>query len=272
LKFADLSHIESPFCIPELTFACSPLVEIVLSDNIVKFEKWAFGECKKLKNVFLPASLTELGYGVFVACDNLETVDFSGVNNLAVLSDSTFGMCFKLTNVVLPDCIEIIEDGAFKDCNNLKSIVFPASLKEIGRGIVESERRVDIDMSRVTMLETIPQECIDIKKPYTLVLPNGVKNIEDDAFYGDLQKLFLPPTIEEIGDFGFYDIDVYCFAPKMKTLGSLVEGLELGQLIRLYVLPDYLNQYVAQRDAEDISEENLSISVIPDDYLYVYDN
>ena len=40
----------------------------------------------------------------------------------------------------------------------------------------------------------------------------------------------------------------------------------------LYVLPQYLDLYKAQREAEDVSEDLLIIDVIPDEYLYFYDN
>ena len=40
----------------------------------------------------------------------------------------------------------------------------------------------------------------------------------------------------------------------------------------LYVLPQYVDAYTAQRDAEGIPENVLPIQPIPDEYLFYYDN
>ena len=42
--------------------------------------------------------------------------------------------------------------------------------------------------------------------------------------------------------------------------------------INLFVLPQYLDKYIAQRNAERIPEDVLIIDVIPEEYRYYYDN
>jgi hypothetical protein len=67
-------------------------------------------------------------------------------------------------------------------------------------------------------------------------------------------------------------MDLYCFAPQLDELEPLVDGLEPGDLLRLYVLPQYLRTYIEQRDAEGVSDKILSLQAMPDEYLYFYDN
>ena len=70
----------------------------------------AFTECSSLKEIVLPSTLTEIGYGAFTYCSALE-------------------------NVVLPDSLVKLGSGAFRDCASLKSVTIPASVKSISADI-----------------------------------------------------------------------------------------------------------------------------------------
>jgi hypothetical protein len=128
-----------------------------------------------------------------------------------------------------------------------------------------------------------------------------VTEIEDDAFaeMEKLKRLFLPPTLESIGDLGLKSVSIYCFSPSLEELEPIVYGWddddddewdeedledldedELEELkeekkkikINLFVLPQYLDSYIAQRKAERIPENVLIIQEIPEEYRYYYDN
>ena len=131
-----------------------------------------------------------------------------------------------------------------------------------------------LDFSKVSSLEVIPENFLGSDSIKTLTIPNGVTTIDDNAFSGmdKLEKMFLPPTLEHFGTFGYYNMDLFCFSPNVDELAPLVEGLEEGDLLRLYVLPQYVNTYIEQRDAEGISKNILGIQPMPDEYLYFYDN
>jgi len=95
-----------------------------------------------------------------------------------------------------------------------------------------------------------------------------------------------------------YKMTVYCYSPHLEELVPLVYGwddeeddddyedmdeedmrelgLEPGKNNKikttLYVLPQYVDAYTAQRDAECIPNDVLTVLPIPDEYLYYYDN
>lgn len=322
LESVDLSKCTQLKRICESAFACTPnLKEVLLPDSIEAMEKWAFGECGNIKHIDMPASLKEMGYGVFIGSE-VENVDFSRVTNLILIPEATFAKCKKLKNVILPaslkefgvqvfeesniesvdfsrvtqlntlptltfnecrylksinlpDCIKVIDKGIFILCERLKTIIMPASLTEIGMGFFEGEDTMlkTLDFSKVSSLEVIPEEFIVCDSIKTLTIPNGVKEIEDEAFsVPNLEKMFLPPSLEHFGTFGHYDMNLYCFAPQLDELEPLVDSLEKDQQLILYVLPQHLDVYIEKRDAEGVSENNLSILPMPDEYLYYYDN
>ena len=200
----------------------------------------------------------------------------------------------EIKEMEIPDTVEEIELNAFKGCKQLKTIVLPASLKKmdsLGWGL---ERLKKLDFSKVTQLKKIPENVVsECPKLRELTIPNGVVEIEDDAFSeaSNLRTLFLPPTLEEIGELGLKKLDIYCFSPAIEELTPLVVAIfdneeedeeeddeekkkidPKSYRINLFVLPQYVEKYISQRNAERIPEDVLVIKEIPEEFRYYYDN
>lgn len=207
------------------------------------------------------------------------------------IKKEAFSEMEEIKEMEIPDSIEEIGKDAFKNCSQLKTLIMPASLKKmesLGSGL---ERLKKLDFSKVTQLKNIPENVIsyDCPKLRELTIPNGVVEIEDDAFSNasNLRTLFLPPTLEEMGELGLWKLDIYCFSPAIEELTPLIVAIfdndeeedeeEMKRIdspsyrINLFVLPQYLEKYIAQRNAERISKDVLVIQAIPDEYLYYYD-
>lgn len=234
-----------------------------------------------LKKIILPPSQTAFNAlcvwtpNVHIGkTTNQVEVDMSHCNFKEVWGNAFGTMDMK--EIVIPDTVETIGEKAFDECKNLKTIVMPAALKEIQAPLgskMEELRR--IDFSKVRHLEIIPKDfigygCYKLKE---LMIPIGVKKIERHIGGDKLQKLFLPPTIKEVEDLHQVNLDIYCYAPMIEELGMMVESIEKPQkACHLYVLPEYLDSYKGQLKAEGVSENILSIDVIPEEYRYYYDN
>ena len=225
------------------------LTKVTFCDTVKEIGKWACAECAELEEVVLPNSVTKIGYGAFAACESLSSIE-------------------------LPDSIAEIAESAFAR-TRLKEIVFPRELRKLeplGEG---HEKLRKLDFSKVTKLKVIPENFIgdDIPKLRELVLPMGVKNIEECIGGENLDRIFLPPTIKEVEDLHQVNLDIYCYAPIIEELGMMIESIEDAEdACTLYVLPEYVESYKAQRAAEDISEDLLIIDVIPEEFRYYYDN
>lgn len=86
--------------LPSGTFrSCWNLKEVDLS-NIEIIEDEAFGSCRSLKQIVLPATVSYVGKEAFKNCESLETVVFS--SNGCKIEDHIFEGCQALKRVVLP--------------------------------------------------------------------------------------------------------------------------------------------------------------------------
>ncbi|MBE6876406.1 MAG: leucine-rich repeat domain-containing protein [Ruminococcus sp.] len=102
--------------------------EITVPDGITKIKKEAFAK-SNLKSVFIPDTVTEIGYDAFYDCMFLEQVRLPA--KLKIISGATFEECTSLKHIILPDGLEQIDGSAFFN-TNIKEADIPESVKFIG--------------------------------------------------------------------------------------------------------------------------------------------
>ena len=92
-----------------------------------------FRACKKLKEVVLPASITELA-SAFYECESLEKVTIPNGSKLKKIKDSAFATNKKLKNFIFEGSCDLttIEANAFANAESLETFNFPKSVTEIG--------------------------------------------------------------------------------------------------------------------------------------------
>lgn len=66
----------------------------------------AFYDCKNLKSVTIPDSVTRISAQTFKRCRSLESITIP--NGVTYIGEGTFSNCDKLTSVKLPESLEII--------------------------------------------------------------------------------------------------------------------------------------------------------------------
>lgn len=91
-----------------------------------------FAECKELKEITIPASVTTLFGMTFDKCNKLERVRFESNTNIKLIDCETFNQCTKLSEINLPDSITCINPNAFAGCKSLTSLKLPNDLTDIG--------------------------------------------------------------------------------------------------------------------------------------------
>ncbi len=93
-----------------------------------------FDNCRSLKSVTLPSSITEIGQFAFDWCENLETLIIP--EGVTKIWNNAFEGCSKYTNIYIPDSVKSMSVRAFGNMNTyhykIASISFPAEISFIG--------------------------------------------------------------------------------------------------------------------------------------------
>ncbi|MBR4752519.1 MAG: leucine-rich repeat domain-containing protein [Thermoguttaceae bacterium] len=146
----------------------STLAEFVVPDGVETIMPDAFREVRKLKRIVLPASVGEIGKDAFI-CPDLDAIDVAEDNPIfCSINDVLFSKDGK-TLIRRPM-------GKQTDCYYV-----PKGVETIGAGAL--------------------QYCFFLR---TVVIPNGVKTIGDNAISGGfLSTISLPASVEHIGDGAF---------------------------------------------------------------------
>ncbi len=159
-------------------YECTALKEINLPDSIIiigydSFSKSGLEKVPNLKNV------TEMGYGVFRGCQNLEKIEIE-------LNDEV-----------------VLGEYLFEDCQNLSEAKINS--KKLGRYMFEN----CVNLKKVTLsegVEDIPYSCFYNTGLEEINIPGTVKNIYRFALYPalSLTSISLPKSIEYIGEGALY--------------------------------------------------------------------
>ena len=103
---------------------------IRLSNNLVSLTEYAFAYCENLKEIEIPAKITEIPYGTFMHCYGLTNVKLN--NSLITIGNDAFSNCYNITSIDLPNSLVSIGENAFVGCSCLKSVNIPSSVTNIG--------------------------------------------------------------------------------------------------------------------------------------------
>jgi len=184
--------------IGEFAFQSDSITSISIPDTVTSIGKYAFNDCRDLKEIVIPDSVTYIGI-------------------------CAFGDCFSLEKVHLSENLKTLENFVFQNCNSLKEINFPASVNSIGARTFSGcsftevnipDNIISIDQSAfehnellksVTLPDTLKylsfyvfSYCTELEK---VVLPKGMTDIPDGTFYHDkkLTNIILPDSVKTIG-------------------------------------------------------------------------
>ena len=107
------------------------ITSIQLSEGLQEIGQNAFSECKQLKDIIVPNSVSTISGHAFSECENLSYVKLP--NTLKTLGDYSFYGCnkLKLHSERLPSTLAKISSGTFKECWALKRIVIPNTTESL---------------------------------------------------------------------------------------------------------------------------------------------
>ncbi len=212
---------------------------VIIPNTVITIGKEAFDNCRNLRDLFIPSSVTSIvsdslrasavgeitvdsGNRSYKSVDGvLFTYDLKTLvmfpcrktgtyvipDSVTRIEDHAFNGCFYLSNIIIPDSVTEIGEYAFDGCDGLTSIVIPASVTVIGRCAFSG--------------------CENLT---SIVIPDGIDIIDDQTFsYCEkLKSITIPASVTQIESMSFDDCDeltdVYYTGSKEQWKQSVIGG------------------------------------------------
>ena len=190
-------------------------------------ESYAFNGCQWLESVYIPETVTYIGYDAFDGCSNLTDFFVDYYNRYyrsvdGVLFDDRMDSlicypCGKAGDYTIPDGVTYIEGSAFWGCDSLTSVTIPDSVTSIGYDAFRySTSLTTIDVDRDNPNYSSLDGVLFDKDKVTLIqcpggksgdytVPDGVTSIGSFAFSNcsSLTSVTIPDSVTTIGDYAF---------------------------------------------------------------------
>ncbi|MBR3760981.1 MAG: leucine-rich repeat domain-containing protein [Ruminococcus sp.] len=212
---AELDGVKITEIYPAAFSACTAS-EIIVSEGIKTIKKTAFDSCPNLKSITLPQSVETIEDYVFENCLYLEKIDLGGA---VTIGGGVFNSCSALKELIISgNCknIGIEGENPYMHMTSLEKI----TVTDGGDGNYSSKDGILYNKDK-SVLVHYPKG--KTAKKYTV--PDGVKEIFHDAFYGNtvLEEVDLS-DVEVIGISGFEHCDNLSSVKLSKKLKRIEGG------------------------------------------------
>lgn len=166
-----------------------------------------------LKEVIIPETFKDFGYGTFMNCESLEEIDFP--DKLERIGSFSFCNCTALKKVKIPANVSVIESAAFGGCCKLECFQIDESNSKFSvvNGVLFNKDK--------TKLVAFPS---GFKSKHYSV-PEGVKIIGDGSFLdSQIESITFPSSLEIIEGWAFR------FCDNLKVIEIPNSVSEIGEL------------------------------------------
>ena len=207
----------------------NPATSFTVPDGVTMIENLAFWDAVSLRQVTLPASVTDVQFRAFRFCPSLEnifvdagnSVYYSSISGMLFLkADDTLLKCpeGKTGTITIPSTCKKISGTAFNDCSEItdfaveggsspyfsveNGILYGIPEKSLVRCLESKTGSISIKAGTEIIADFAFYACDKLTE---IVLPNSLKIIGTDAFYlcTNLTTLSLPPSLISIGEYAF---------------------------------------------------------------------
>ncbi len=226
---------------------CKSLKNINLPNTLTYIGSYAFSSCTSLNHIDIPNSVTNIAMGAFKSSGLVDIEIPSGVISLGT---NVFESCSKLENVSIPTSVTSIPNFAFHSCTSLTNIDIPNSVTSIDGGAFESctsLESIDIPNSVTLIRSAAFRYCSKLESVY---IANGVKTIEYGAFAKciALKDVTLPSSLTRLENEAFNGCGLIerfrCFAMTPPSSNASI-FTALTDVMQIQVLESALATYQA---------------------------
>lgn len=176
-------------------FYNSKITECELKTGLTTIGEYAFGECKNIKIVNLPVSLTSMGSHAFYG-SGVTMVKIPGA--LESIQEGTFHNCRSLWSVKIEEGVENIGSYAFDWCE-IDTLNLPNSIKSIGyRAFYDNPLKVLTFGDGITSIGSLA--FYKARLTEEIILPGSLTDLGEEAFGGceELRKISFPAALRHI--------------------------------------------------------------------------
>ncbi len=181
------------------------LMNVYIPNSVTSIGYDAFYQCNRLVNITIPDCVTSIGEGAFSGCSRLRNITIP--DSVTSIGSWAFEDCYFLTSIVIPDSVTSIGEGAFNDCSRLTSVVIGDSVTSIGEGAFHNTAYYNDVGNWENGVLYIGKYLIganaDFSGSYTV--KEGMLCIAECAFLGrrSLTNIIIPNTVTSIGKHAF---------------------------------------------------------------------
>ncbi len=198
-------------------YNCKRLKQVVLPANLLSIEENAFKNCSSLDSVIIPSKVRSLGSGIFFGCTSLTYVGIVGNNRIAGFKfPSVFEGCTTVTHIDIKEGRSYYSvDGVVYRRNKL---IYCGNGRTGEVMITDSTTEIAANAfagcSKLTKIQIPPSVTIIGQNGFSnctgissMELPKGLSNLAPYTFSGctNLASIQLPDSLINIGENAFKD-------------------------------------------------------------------
>lgn len=272
-------NADTPYIPGECFGNCPSLEKVTMSDNIIGIDYSAFSGCSKLKDVTLSKKLQSIEESAFSGCRNLDSINLP--STLEYIGNLAFCECDKLETVYIPASVTEISYIAFCSCPNFKSYVVDPKNENYsslngwlcnknGDTVIDFPDGIT-DIVFPSSIKTIGRSAFDSAEFEEITIPDTVTKIEDGAFANNskLKKIVLSKNLKCVGDLFLSwcsSLEQVEFQGELEDLGS--NAFSNCSNLKSITLPNGITELGDNLFSSCVSLENV---VIPDTVKIIHE-
>ncbi len=217
-------------------YNCSKLIKVVIPEGVTSIGEKAFSGCSSLTSIIIPDSVIKIGASALYGCSSLESITLPFIGRYKnVTSDTYFGYIFgansySSNNKYVPSSLkeviitggESIGDSAFYNCNNITNITFSDSVTSIESNAFEK----CTNLINIYYNGTIEDWCnisFASKLSNPMAYASHFYMIGENEEYFKLTEIEIPTSVLDIKEYTFYSFKTITSVNlhgNLKTIGK----------------------------------------------------